>query len=384
MNVKQRYLATYRHQPTDRVPVALSYFHAGFVRKHFPPLAPDEDPIEAGIQRQLHYGFDPHQYVRGTGRDWFLAQPDRGCETPAYLDAANWQVTEEIARHEGTIRTEYTIKTPGGALSCIRVQTPDDFGVFEAPFIKQEEDIDLLRHRPHPRHVVSHERIRQDYATMGDRCWPKASVAGVWTVASFFRGPDTIMLDLYDRPQWVKRFLALLADYQVALIQEIAIAGVDVTIRLDNSFLGFGLSRRMFTEFIQPHDRRIVEAAHSAGLRVHVHICGKKNAFLEDLADMGIDALETLTPPSAAGDVDLADAKRRIGDRVCLMGGFLSHTLTMGTPEQVREEVKVCLDKAAHGGGYILSPTGRIDPETPEENLYAFTEAAREVALSGR
>ena len=35
------------------------------------------------------------------------------------------------------------------------------------------------------------------------------------------------------------------------------------------------------------------------------------------------------------------------------------------------------VDRAAHGGGYILSPSGRIDPETPEENLYAFTGAAR-------
>jgi uroporphyrinogen-III decarboxylase len=140
----------------------------------------------------------------------------------------------------------------------------------------------------------------------------------------------------------------------------------------------------MFSEFIQPDDTRIVQAAHDAGMRVHFHICGKKNAFLEQVADMGIDALETLTPPSAAGDVDLADAKRRIGDRVCLMGGFLSHILTFGTPSEIEAEVQRCLERAAPGGGYILSPSGRIDPETPEENLLAFTRAGRDASRTRR
>ena len=59
------------------------------------------------------------------------------------------------------------------------------------------------------------------------------------------------------------------------------------------------------------------------------------------------------------------------------MGGFLSHTLLFGTPKEIEEQVKICVDKAMEGGGYILSPTGRIDPETPEENLCAFTEAGK-------
>jgi len=71
----------------------------------------------------------------------------------------------------------------------------------------------------------------------------------------------------------------------------------------------------------------------------------------------------------------LRDAKQRIGDRVCLMGGFPSQVLTYGTTDQVAAQVQTCLEDAAEGGGYILSPTGRVDPGTPEENLSAFTRA---------
>lgn len=383
MNIVERYRAAYQHQPVDRIPIALSYYHADFVRKHFAPVTPGLDPVEVNIQRQLHYGFDPHGYVRGVG-DWFLAHPYPGEEPPGYAQASqDWQVTQTTERGAGgTLQTAYTVRTPAGELRCLRLQTPDDFGRIDEPFIKEEDDIRLLRYRPHPRHIVHHDLIRASVRTMGDRCWPMASIIGVWGLASFLRGPERIMYDCYDRPAWVKRFLGMLGDYQVELVREIARANPGITLRLDGSFIGFGLSRKLFREFIQPDDARIVQAAHDGGLWVHMHICGKKNAILEDLAEMGIDALETLTPREASGDVELADVKRRIGDRVCLMGGFLSPLLVSGTPEQIEAEVRECLAKAADGGGYILSPSGRIDPDTPEENLRAFTEAGKKYGVA--
>jgi len=379
MNTRERYLAAYRHERVDRVPIALSYYHAGFVRKRFPLIEPGADPIEVTIQRQLHYGFDPHGTVRGTA-DWFLAQPYAGEASPSYAAASReWQVTQQThTLPGGLLRTDYLIATPNGTLSCVRTQAPDDFGTIDEPFIKEEGDIALLRHRPDPGQIINPELIRQSMFTMGERCWAMASVVGVWGLASFLRGPERIMMDCYDRPEWVARFLGILGDYQVALVQAIGRSSTPPPVlRVDGSFIGFGLSRKLFREFIWPDDVRIVQAAKAAGMPVHLHICGKKNAFLEDLADMGIDALETLTPVGAAGDVELADAKRRIGARVCLMGGFLSSTLTFGAADEVRAGVKECLARASAGGGYILSPSGRVDPETPEENLYAFTEAGR-------
>ncbi|NLG51169.1 MAG: hypothetical protein GX552_13760 [Chloroflexi bacterium] len=378
MNVVERYRAAYQRRPVDKVPIALSYYHAGFARKHFAPPAPGEHPVEVNIQRQLQYGFDPHGYVRGVG-DWFLAHPYPGEGIADYTEASReWQVVQTTEQWAGgTLQTEYTVYTPEGELRCLRLQTPDDFGRIDEPFIKEEEDIRLLRYRPHPRYVVNPDLIRADVQAMGERCWPMASVIGVWGLASFLRGPERIMYDCYDRPAWVKRFLGVLGDYQVELVREIARANPGITLRLDGSFIGFGLSRGLFREFIQPDDARIVQAAHDGGLWVHMHICGKKNAILEDLADMGIDTLETLTPPEASGDVVLADVKRRIGDRVCLMGGFLSPLLVSGTVEQIEAEVQNCLSDAAAGGGYILSPSGRIDPDTREDNLLAFTEAGK-------
>jgi len=55
MNVKERYLAAYRHEPVDRVPIALSYYHAGFARRHFASRSEGTNPVDAGIEHHTRY-----------------------------------------------------------------------------------------------------------------------------------------------------------------------------------------------------------------------------------------------------------------------------------------------------------------------------------------
>ncbi len=47
---------------------------------------------------------------------------------------------------------------------------------------------------------------------------------------------------------------------------------------------------------------------------------------------------------------------RRIGDKVSIRGGVNHRIMTYGTPDEVRQEVKQCLEVFAAGGGYMLSP----------------------------
>ena len=77
------------------------------------------------------------------------------------------------------------------------------------------------------------------------------------------------------------------------------------------------------------------------------------------------------------GDADLAEAKRRIGDRVCMIGGFDQFHFFKGcTPEQTRAEVRRCFEAAGQGGGYILSPSDHFFDADPELIL-AFADEAR-------
>ena len=98
--------------------------------------------------------------------------------------------------------------------------------------------------------------------------------------------------------------------------------------------------------------------------------------ILELLIEVGSDALETLTPPSMGGDVDLAELKKRVGDKVALIGGFDQYNgFENATPEETRAHVRHCFETAGVGGGYIMNPSDHFF-DAPVENVEAYADEA--------
>ena len=105
--------------------------------------------------------------------------------------------------------------------------------------------------------------------------------------------------------------------------------------------------------------------------------------LLEQIADMNPDAMETFTPPDMGGDVRLSEAKQRIGDRVCFIGGFdQGHYFKDCSSEQTRAEVQRCFTEAGPGGGYILCPSDHFFDAEPDL-VAAFADEARHCTYSG-
>ena len=99
--------------------------------------------------------------------------------------------------------------------------------------------------------------------------------------------------------------------------------------------------------------------------------------ILEDLAAMKPAALETFTPPDMGGDTDLAEAKKRIGDKVCMIGGFdQGHYYKNCSEEATREQVRNCFRDAGEGGGYVLAPSDHFF-DADVELIRAFADEAR-------
>jgi len=120
----------------------------------------------------------------------------------------------------------------------------------------------------------------------------------------------------------------------------------------------------------------LIEAAHQSGQRVVYHTCGGMMPILEDIAAMKPDAMETFTPPAMGGDVILKEAKRRIGDRVCMIGGLDQFHFFKGcSPQETRDEVRRCFQAAGEGGGFILASSDHFF-EAETELLKAFADEA--------
>jgi uroporphyrinogen-III decarboxylase len=128
-----------------------------------------------------------------------------------------------------------------------------------------------------------------------------------------------------------------------------------------------------------PHDRAIVEAAERAGLLIIYHNCGLSKVLLELMADTGACVIEPLAFPNAGGDADLAEARSRIWQRVCLRGGLDTEIVVKGGWRSINAETVRCLRPAARDGGYILGPVGPIC-DAPFANLMALAVCVKAVS----
>jgi len=94
---------------------------------------------------------------------------------------------------------------------------------------------------------------------------------------------------------------------------------------------------------------------------------------VESLAEANFDVF------NFSHQVDIGEVKAKMGHRVAVMGNVPPLDVGVrGTPAEVAWWARDCLEKAALGGGMILSFGGGVSPGTPAENIDALLEAARE------
>lgn len=74
----------------------------------------------------------------------------------------------------------------------------------------------------------------------------------------------------------------------------------------------------------------------------------------------------------------LAAINRQPVDRICFHGGIENQEiLPFGTPEDVRGEVRHCIDSLGGNGiGYILASSHNIQVVSPVENIIAMYDEA--------
>lgn len=197
-----------------------------------------------------------------------------------------------------------------------------------------------------------------------------------WERTWFMRGMENILMDFVLNPVFVDELLDRLEESCSQVIDTLLLKYGDKIDAIGMSE-DYGSQRSLlmspthWRRFIRPRLARLIEKVHSGGKKFYLHSCGHVTPLIPELIDIGVDMLQPLQPEA----MDIFELKRNFGRDLCLMGGISTQqTLPLGTPEDVRREVRLCLEKMADGGGYVMAPAKPLLPGVPVENALALID----------
>jgi hypothetical protein len=216
------------------------------------------------------------------------------------------------------------------------------------------------------------EMLKNARARVPDRFVAAAPGGITMNTYTNLRGRVQGMLDFYDRPDFVSAVMDMQAEAVIQRAEKLLSTGIDALYIGDPAASASLISPRHFEQFCFPGYKKFCDHFKDEDILIYLHICGNSDLLLELMADTGAHVVEPLDP---LGGVSVADAKRRVGERVALMGGVNTLTLFGGTADEVRAEaIQKCREGGPHG--YILAAGDMIPPDTPFENLQAMVDVA--------
>jgi len=194
-------------------------------------------------------------------------------------------------------------------------------------------------------------------------------VEGPCAQGADLRGINSLMLDFYDDPAFVRR----LFDFVLKLELRFAAA----QIREGAELIGIGdaaaslVGPQIYEDFVWEYEKKMVDGLHALGAKVRLHICGDIRLVLDSVGRLGCDLvdLDYMVP--------ISEAREKIGADQVLLGNIDPvRVLREGSPESVEAAIAECHRQA--GPHYIVGAGCEVPRDTPQANLRALTRYAQE------
>ena len=196
------------------------------------------------------------------------------------------------------------------------------------------------------------------------------------TIGDTLRGTRGIMLDMYRQPKKLLRAIEQMTPIMIQMgVSTAKMNGNPIVfIPLHKGADGF-LSRDQFKKFYWPGFKELLEGLINEGCVPFPWAEGSYNSRLEDIRGMpkgkviwGFDS------------TNMAQAKRILGEESCLTGNISSSVLEIGTPDDVKKNVKELIRICGTNGGYIMMNGASID-RAKLENMKAMIDATKEYGV---
>jgi uroporphyrinogen decarboxylase len=410
LNSRERILAAFDHEESDRIPVDFNgHRSSGIMVQTYKRL---RDAL--GLPETPGFVYDFIQqlaYVEPDVLDWVgadvvelgyssLDKPDfwqswetpdgTACKIPAFIDVEKTQEGNVVRGDEGQV---ICIQKPGHLFfeqTCFPLMDKpvDEFdrlayhldqimwcrlGIPPAPFGFDNEGMEFLS-------TWGKElREREDraiYGTFG---------GNLIEISEFAFRIDNFLCMLAGEPRKVHQFLDKLTEFHLANIEKYLEAlGPNIDI------IGFGddlgmqtgpqISPAMYREFFKERHRAIWGRAKEIRpeIKLSLHCCGDVYTLLPDMIDAGLEAINPVQ--FVCPGMELGRLKKEFGKDIVFWGGGCDTQglLPNGTPAQVKDQVKRNVDILRKEGGFVFQQVHNIIGDVPIENIVAMFEAVKE------
>ena len=213
-------------------------------------------------------------------------------------------------------------------------------------------------------------------------------VANLWVhvlaAGMHLRGYENFMMDMainkkfahYLLEKQLEAYLPRVEKYIEAVGDYVQVIQVNDDLGSQNGPL---ISPDMYREMIKPYHKKLWGLIkEKSGKPILLHSCGSIYELIPDLLEIGIDALNPVQV--SAANMDSKKLKNEFGKDLTFWGGGCDtqKCLGVGSPGQVRDEVKRRMDDLAPGGGFVFCQVHNIQADVPPENIMAMYETLAE------
>ncbi len=294
---------------------------------------------------------------------WFQAHLKIHREFPDIIFFPSWWMEYGMAAEPSALGAKIKFWPENTPSECPALHTIEDLDKLPEYDVKTDAFMALTLHRI--------QSQRQRILDQGE-ILPVVTSRGPLCTAGFVRGTTDLMMDILEKPEWAHKLIdlstRLIIDWLKA--QAEAMGPTVEGIFILDDIVGF-LSPSHYKEFAHPYLKRICDAFPTDWVKIY-HNDANVNACLEHIPDCGFHVLNW------GKQTDIADVKRRVGNRLCLMGNVNPLEIGVrGTPEQVHAATLAVLEKSA-GENIILSLGGGVSPGMPRQNILAMQQALAE------
>ena len=222
-------------------------------------------------------------------------------------------------------------------------------------------------------------QVKEAVEEAGDEIAVFGSVRGTFGFLFIALGLENLTYAMYDEPELLLEIIEAADAFWTKLGLKLIEAGCTALyVANDMGMNGSTLiSPAQLREFFFPSLQKQIATWKAAGGKVLFHSCGNVDAVLEDLADMGIDALNNIQVFSG---MNLKSVKGRIGDRVTIVGNVDATGIMCGSDQTLIDAaIREVVETAGADGGLIIATDHSFHEGMPQENVLYFLEKAREI-----